>query len=248
MLGIYTRCSVSNSKRAKSFQNVSLFLSKHGYLILVALIATVLLLIVWPNLLNNLWTLVISPVTVIVIGLVIEYWVIQPLKGRKDSSAQPLVTNRDWATAQKKAIEQFKSERPEYRWNNSVGETIRTERFDGLRGQGTLQIAVWTNRAAQGAYLEPAVIERHKFVIDRTGDIVGREAIPVQRPKPPEWLRPDKIFEDILLGMSKSTTPKRELPETTVRIKEVKEPMIQKVNNGTKVQIKFVIENSRSFA
>jgi hypothetical protein len=54
-------------------------------------------------------TILIFPVVVVVIGLLIEYFVIQPIKKAKEIPL-PTNVNRDWANAIRKAVKNFRDQ------------------------------------------------------------------------------------------------------------------------------------------
>lgn len=219
------------------------FMSRYGVIVLVALVTLACLLVFWPDLYKNLWGFFIGPVIVVVVGLFIEYWFIQPLRNRKRGLSQSSQqTGRDWATAQEKAIEWIKSQRPTYEWKRG-SESIRVESFQGSRGRRVLNLAILTERISLGGYLRhPVVIERLKLTIDKSGDPLEQESIPVDKPNTSELPEMDDMLRDIF-NFASTNKPKAELPDTTVTIRERKEPIVTVTSDSVVVRIEFVVEN-----
>ncbi|MBI3241245.1 MAG: hypothetical protein HYZ49_03020 [Chloroflexi bacterium] len=215
------------------------FMSRYGILVLVALGTLACLLLFWPDLYKNLWGVFIGPVIVVVVGLAIEYWIVQPLRNRRGGHSQ---LSRDWATAQEKAIEWIRSQRPNYEWEHG-SESIKVESFQGSRGRGTLNLAILTERISlRGYHRHPALIERLKLTIDKSGDILEQESIPVEKPDTAGLPEMDEMLRDIF-NLASTNKPRTELPDTTVTIKEVKEPTVNITSNSVVVRVEFVIEN-----
>ena len=188
---------------------------------------------------QNLTNLILLPVVVIVIGLIIEYWVIQPIRKKSEVAipSSPMIS-KGWATAIRRGIKQFKVQQTGYIWHwwSRNRNTITIEAWKIEKGCATLTLAV------SGEYKTvetpvPGVIQFvtkqrvagvYELIIDRTGDILRMDSLP-------------------FTSVQSSTSPnlsQEDLPETKLTIKNRKRPVVEKKNGEVKVIIEFDVENS----
>ena len=185
---------------------------------------------------SDLATLIIFPVIVGVIVLLVEYFVIQPIRKAKSVSIpRSSSISRDWMTAIKTGVKQFKAQQPGYVWNwwSRDRHNIAIEEWSIEKGQATLTLAV---SAKQSVVNNPIpgvisfgtaqrVIARYQLTIDRTGDILRMISIPVQN--------------DAADYPASATHPRAK----GIVLKEVKKPITEVTHEGLKVRIEFVAEN-----
>jgi hypothetical protein len=175
------------------------------------------------------------PVIGIVIGLIIEYFIIQPIKKATERAipSSPSIS-KDWSTAMKKAIGQFRSQYYGHigQWLPRPHESVTIDEWDIEKGRATLTLAI--NKMLEtfepgilGFFRIPRVIAKHKLTIDRTGDILEIKSIPV----------------DLSQTGYSSRTPPSPLREMTLTIKNW-QARREKVNNGVNAVIEFEVENS----
>lgn len=122
--------------------------------------------------------------SVVLILLAINNWAIQPFLAAKDYTSAPI--NRDWSTATKKALDNLKNYRSNYK-----NEHFTVESFDPNRGQAELTVEVtprWSLLFSISGISDilnllgkfPEVIARHRLKIDRSGDILTFQTLPVR--------------------------------------------------------------------
>ncbi|WKZ41075.1 MAG: hypothetical protein QY328_03365 [Anaerolineales bacterium] len=147
-------------------------------------------------------TLLIIPVVVIVVGLLIEYYVIQPIKQAKEIPLPTRVT-RDWENAIRKAVKHFKAQQSGFEneglFNSKKDDskTVKVEECTVYRGKASLIVST-SYVAVSGNYLSlnPKdtqywnVTNKYRLEIDRTGDIlksnkVDSQQIPIGGDIPP---------------------------------------------------------------
>ena len=63
---------------------------------------------------GELWTAIVAPLSVLVLGLIIEYGIIQPRQNERKFRDVPQQDRRDWSTATTKALNTFTSQIPNY--------------------------------------------------------------------------------------------------------------------------------------
>ena len=87
------------------------------------------------------WTFLIIPIVIGVIMLVIEYWVIQPMRVANDHSLSLLTgsANRDWSTAMKTAVKRFRANRGNYLFS-LISEHFKIEEAHIEKGRATLTL------------------------------------------------------------------------------------------------------------
>jgi hypothetical protein len=181
----------------------------------------------------DLAIVLVFPVVAGVIVVLVEYFVVQPIK-KATERAIPSSSeiSKDWATAMKKAIKRF---RAQYygaagQWWPRPHETIVVEKWRIEKGRATLTLALTKmvetfEYGILDFYRIPRVIAKHELTIDRTGDILEIRLL---------------SFEQI----QATQYPAASLRETTLRIKKRKPPRIEKVQNGVNVILEFEVENT----
>lgn len=113
-------------------------------------------------------TLLIIPVIVVVIGLLIEYYVIQPIKQAKEIPLPTRVT-RDWENAIRKAVKHFKAQQSGFEneglFNSKKDDskTVKVEECTVYRGKATLIVSI-SYVAVSGNYLSLNPKERVRAV------------------------------------------------------------------------------------
>jgi hypothetical protein len=138
-------------------------------------------------------TVLIIPIVVVVIGLLIEYYVIQPIKQAK---AIPLPTNinRDWANAIRKAVRNFKAQQSGFEneglfnTKKDDSKTIKVDECRVYRGKASLIVSV-SYIGVSGNYLSfnPKdtrywnVTKKYRLEVDRTGDILKSTEVDTQQ-------------------------------------------------------------------
>src|SRR3972149_4862465 len=162
----------------------------------------------------DLATLILIPVAVVVIGLIIEYWIIQPIRKRTEIAIPSSRSiNKDWAIAIRRAIRQFKAQPSDYNWkwwspgrNRLIIEAWKIE-----KGQATLTVAV-SEKQDTVAKPVPGIIQfvtvkriiaRYELIIDRIGEVLKVNSIIVDKA---DQLAPMYSYE-------------RDLPETRTTVK-----------------------------
>jgi hypothetical protein len=191
----------------------------------------------------DLSTVIVFPLLVAVAALILEYWVIKPLRKKHEvalpTSSQPV--SRDWATAVKRAIKQFKAQQSGYNWRWWLWwlkdqNTVTIEDLDPGRGKATLILAVSKSQPSAENPVpgvltlttEHRVVARYQIVIDRTGDILKIDSLPVK----------------IARTGSSPVQYQDELPTTTLVIKNRRKPLVENIGNEVRVTIEFDVENS----
>lgn len=190
---------------------------------------------------DNLWTLLVIPVIVVVIGLIIEYWIIQPLRRAKFSSISNKPISRDWMSAIKKAVKEFQ------RWRGEAvlflsKERVKVEQVHIEKGRATLTLAVMPKSSPlfDGSIswmfnlygIFPRMIGKYEVTIDRTGDILKIESLPIEES--------GKYGEPLLGRDAQDYKPRH---KKGIFLKEVKKPTTKVTYEGLKVRIEFIIEN-----
>ena len=135
-----------------------------------------------------LLTALIFPAIAIAIGLLLEYFGMQPLKNAI-LIPRSSTMSRNWATAMRKAVKQFKAEQTGYNWNRwlSNKNNITIEEWEVGRGQAILTLAVSKQQPSAenpipGMVIfttERRIIAKYQLVIDRTGDILKMRSVPI---------------------------------------------------------------------
>jgi hypothetical protein len=189
---------------------------------------------------DNLWTLLIIPVIVVVIGLIIEYWIIQPLRRAKFSLISNKPISRDWMSAIKKAVKEFRRCRGEAVFFLSK-ERIKVEQVHIEKGRATLTLAVMPKSSPlfygsvswmfnlMGIF--PRMIGKYEVTIDRTGDILKIDSLPIEES--------GRYGEPFLGRVAQDSKPRPK----GIFLKEVKKPITEVTHEGLKVRIEFVVEN-----
>jgi hypothetical protein len=139
----------------------------------------------------DLATLVVFPVVVGVIILIVEYFVIQPIrKAKAVSIPHPSSISRDWMTAIKNGVRKFKTQQSGYVWSwwSRDRHSISIEEWSIEKGRATVTLTV---SGKQSVVENPIpgvisfgttqrIIARYQLSIDRTGDILKMISIPIQ--------------------------------------------------------------------
>lgn len=131
---------------------------------------------------EGFWILFGVPITVGIIILILEYWLIQPLRDAKGGRLpffSPI--RRNWSTATKRALKSFKTQHDQYKWF-FAREKVNVESMSVDKGKATLNLKVTTRaRNSQSSlyklFIEPLVIARYQLVIDRSGDILKKQTL-----------------------------------------------------------------------
>jgi hypothetical protein len=168
--------------------------------------------------------------------LIFEYYVIKPRT--EVSIPRHISISRDWATAIRRGVKQFKAQQADYDWNwwSTSRNKITIESWNIEKGQANVILAVSGKYETYESPV-PAVLQhvtkwqtvgRYELIIVRTGDILRMNALPLSSPN----------------TRTQATFHQPELPETKLKIKNKKQPVVQKNNGDVKVIIEFDIENS----
>jgi|GEM_PF-4512398 hypothetical protein len=177
------------------------------------------------------------PVIVGIIILIVEYFVIQPLRKANEVSIPPSV-GRDWATAIKTAVKKFKAQQSGYIWLWFLPNrnTITLDEWNIQKGQATIMLSVyrkietWETPVPGLAHrvTVPQLIARYELLIDRTGDIRRLNSVVITTNSQSNY----------------SQQLKNSLPPTTLEIKNrsVKTEKIPK--DGIKILVEFDVVNS----
>jgi hypothetical protein len=183
--------------------------------------------------------LIIIPVIVIVIGLIIEYWIIQPVRKKSELviPSSPAI-DKDWAIAIRTGVEQFKSQQTDFRWKWWLPNrnTVTIEAWNIRKDQADLTLVVsekyptFQSVAPDLLYYTTSqrIIARFELALDDIGTILRMRSLPV--------VAPDRGTS---LGISQS-----DLPETDLTIKNIRRPTVEKVDGKAIVTIEFDVENS----
>lgn len=180
----------------------------------------------------NWLTLLIIPVIVGVIVVLIEYYIIQPIKQSKEIPL-PIHLNRGWGNGIRKAVKQFKAQQSGFenegffntKKDNST--TFMVEKCTVYRGKAILVISV-SYIGVSGDYISLNskdkrywnITKKYQLEVDRTGDILKSSEID---------------FQQTPIG--------GEIPPTKLSVQNIKSST-GKVSNGTvKVFISFEIKN-----
>lgn len=168
--------------------------------------------------------------------VIFEYYVIKPRT--EVSIPRSSSISRDWATAIRRGVKQFKSQQADYDWNwwSSNRNKITIESWRIEKGQATVTLAV---SGKYETFERPVpellyhvtkwqTVARYNLMIDRTGDILRMNALPLNSPN----------------TRAQVTYRQDELPETSLKIKNKKQPVVQRNNGDVKVIIEFDVENS----
>lgn len=146
-----------------------------------------------------------------------------------------------WERASEIAIERFKKQNEKFGW---FREKINTEKYRWGKGRGYLQIAVveYKNSGLWGqAQWYPH--ERYKLTIDRTGDILEIEALPVSEDeKYKNPLREYHKFQDADMNSMLEFLQRSEAKDE-IYLESIKEPRAIITSSGLTVEIEFVVMN-----
>jgi hypothetical protein len=128
---------------------------------------------------DDFWTVLGIPVILVITSLILEYWIIQPIRSSKGFRRMPRKSQRDWVTATTEAVKRFRKQQPHYsgllRRSN-----IKIEEKEVKRGYAVVRIAVFENRFFwENLISSSRVEERFELTIDRTGDVLDVKTLPV---------------------------------------------------------------------
>jgi len=122
---------------------------------------------------DDFWLILGAPIIVLIIGLVIEYWVIQPIKISHEFRNLPERNRRDWITATSIAIKALRKKQPDY---NGIlrRRNIQIEEKEVKHGHAIIKIGISEKRYIwENITSDPQIIQRVELIIDRTGDILS---------------------------------------------------------------------------
>ncbi len=170
---------------------------------------------------SDFWALVGAPFVLLLVGLLVEYWVIQPIRNSQEYKDVSKENRRDWATATTRAIKRFRRQQPHYK-GLFRRKNIKIEATEVKRGYAIIWIAVsksqfFRNRSDNTSEVE----ERFELTIDRTGDILrvksldvvgiadksnGLEApASVRKNKPKHHPNPYAVYLYVIIGLLSGT-------------------------------------------
>ena len=120
----------------------------------------------------NTLSLLIIPVVVGLIVLIIEYWIIQPLKAARESEPKLIRAGKNWSTAIENATEKFKQQQPQYDWKKGC-ESVKIDKVHTGREHGIIILSVITDDSfrAPPAQSTPYVLAKYHLTIDLAGNV-----------------------------------------------------------------------------
>lgn len=130
---------------------------------------------------GEFWTAIVAPLIVLVLGLIVEYGIIQPRQDERKFRDVPKQDRRDWSAATIKALNNFTSQIPNY--NGLIRRKIRwVEAQEVRRGHSIVWLSVSEARVFWANWFKPPVVgERYEVILDRAGDILAAKSLPVAK-------------------------------------------------------------------
>jgi len=94
----------------------------------------------------EIWKLFFIPLIIGIVSLVVEYWIVQPLRETGEISAFHLFrsSNSQWSEASKNAINSFKKQQSS-NFGVFSNEKLRFESKSIMRGQAKIILAIYSN-------------------------------------------------------------------------------------------------------
>ena len=127
---------------------------------------------------SEIISLLFWPLVVGLLLLLIEYFIIQPIRKRIEPSP-PRGVSSTWQTAMRKAIRSFK-ENQIGSWNLWTKKKVTIEGWSIQRGYAILVLAVWNEihtaeqpiPAVAQFVKKSVIVAKYELTIDRTGEIL----------------------------------------------------------------------------
>lgn len=203
---------------------------------------------------DEISTICIIPLLVTVVGgiavVVFEYFFVQPVKNSIDISIMQSQIDRDWSTAMRKALNHFRAQHYGVisQWIPKPNEKIIIDDWGVKKGQATLIISVNNlvetySRKARTYNKMPVPISRHKITVDRSGDIIGIEFVPLENEQDDSNLGSDGIADILSMFPKTYRSSPINSSEPVFSITRKSPVVAQRTSTGMKVTIKFEIEN-----